>query len=456
MLNEAKKIFFLGVGGIGMSAIARYVNHKGIGIFGYDKTETELTKTLVREGVEITYTDDVSLIPDHIDLVIFTPAIPDNNRMYKWFVDSGIPMIKRSEALGLICQNAKTLAVAGTHGKTTTSSILSILLHNLGAKNSAFVGGIMNDIKSNFIYGAGEWIVVEADEYDRSFWRLYPDMAIILSMDPDHLDIYDTEDNVIEGFRMFTSNIAVNGILFIHRDLVDRLDHDWRMMLGEKNIEIRTFGLDKGDLYATDVEYIDGNQYFKVADGDDRHLMELQLLGLHNISNAVGAISVARELGYSFDDIGNSLRQFSGIHRRFEIVAQTDDKVLIDDYAHHPEELKVAILAARKRYESKKIVGVFQPHLFSRTNDFYREFAKELSALDTVILTDIYPAREEPMPGVSSQMIYELLEVDEKYLIPKSEIVDVLREVELDVLLVLGAGDIDKEVLKIKQYLFNE
>ncbi len=454
-IEEIKHIYFLGIGGIGMSALARYFLKAGKKISGYDRTSTVLTKTLESEGMEIHYTDDVTLIPDNIDIVIFTPAIPKENNEYAHILKNGLPIYKRSEVLGMISKEKKTIAVAGTHGKTTTCSIISFLLKNSGIDISAFVGGIMKNFDSNYLYGNSEWIVAEADEYDRSFLRLFPDVAVILSMDADHLDIYGNKKSLTKGFQDFTLNIKEGGSLWIHESLTQHLTVEWKQALYRKGISIHSFGINNGDVQATNIQVDEGK--FKYAIKVDKEIdgFELGLGGRHNVSNAVVATAVAKGLGCTWDDLRNSIQRFAGIKRRFEIVAQKENAVLIDDYAHHPKELKAAIAAVRELYPGKQLTAVFQPHLFTRTRDFVEGFAEELSKVDQLILTEIYPARELPIEGVTSKIIFDKVNLDKKQLIHQDELIETLKHIPVESLLMVGAGDIDKKVKEVKEKYFN-
>ena len=453
-LKEVKHIYFLGIGGIGMSALARYFLEEGKIISGYDKTSTELTKTLESEGMTIHYHEDVDQIPQNIDLVIYTPAIPKNNREFVHLENKGFRLYKRSEILGFISQEKKTIAIGGTHGKTTTCSIVSYLLKNSGIDISAFVGGIMKNYNSNYLHGESDWVVVEADEYDRSFLRLFPDIAVILAMDADHLDIYGDRKSVLDGFKKFSLNIKQGGQLWLREELLENIDDDWKNALVKKSITIHTYGIESGEVQAQNIEIKDGRFCYDLSIGKSQAGFELSLPGRHNVSNAVVASAVAKQLGCTWEDLRRSINSFEGIRRRFEIIADKDGAVLIDDYAHHPEELKVAIAAARELYPDKYLTGIFQPHLFTRTRDFVDGFAKVLSQLDELILTDIYPARELPINGVTAEIIYNKVTIHNKHLVHKDDLITELKNKRKEVLLVLGAGDIDKKVNEIKREYF--
>ena len=450
-MNDIQKVYFIGIGGIGMSALARYFNSRNVAVFGYDKTATTLTKKLAAEGMMIHYEDDISQIPEGIDLVIYTPAIPGEHRELNYFREHNFPIKKRAEVLGMISRTQRTIAVAGTHGKTTTTSILTHILREGGVDCTAFLGGIANNFSSNYVEGKSDWVVVEADEYDRSFLHLHPEIAIILSMDADHLDIYGADEAVKEGFRMFGSQIKKNGKLLVNQKWIIEY-----LQKKEVRNEVKTYGLETGDYHATNIKVVDGYFVFdfksKMSDIDD---LQFNLPGHHNIENATAAIAVALALGVSVDAIRRSLVSFKGIRRRFEIIYRNENVVYIDDYAHHPSELRAAIHAARTLFPNKRITGIFQPHLFSRTRDFLPEFAEVLSTLDEVMLLEIYPARELPIAGVTSEAVYQLITNEAKTLTTMRELLDLLATRDLEVLMTLGAGDIDTLVAPIKEQLIH-
>ncbi len=430
-----------------MSALARYFRGLGCEIHGYDKTETTLTKTLVAEGMYIHYTDDVSLIPEKVDLVVYTPAVPKDHGELNYFFASNIPVKKRSEVLGLISQNRRMIAVAGTHGKTTTSTILTHLLRVAEIDCTAFLGGIAQNYASNFVAGQSEWVVAEADEYDRSFLQLYPDYAIILSMDADHLDIYGDHDQMAEGFTQFAAQIKPGGTLFLR---------DGLKLLRPAETE-KTFGLERGEYRAENIRVEDGYFVFDYVDTEGRiDALRFTLPGRHNVENATAAIAIARQLNASPTAIREALQSFRGIKRRFELVCRTAETVFIDDYAHHPTELQAAIAAARELHPGKKISGVFQPHLYSRTRDFADGFAAALDELDELFLLDIYPARELPIAGVDSAMILQRMQNPNRQLVTKANLMSVLQPRRFEVLLTLGAGDIDTMVSPIKEWITND
>jgi len=425
-----------------MSALARYFLQRGAAVFGYDKTATSLTRKLEAEGMKIHYTEDVAQIPHGVDLVIYTPAIPAKHQELQHFRAKEFPIMKRAEVLGLISRNLKTIAVAGTHGKTTTSSIVSHVIRSGGVDSTAFLGGIAQNIGSNYIGGKSEWMVVEADEFDRSFLHLSPDLAIILSMDPDHLDIYGAHETMKKTFVEFAGQLKEGGQLFTEANLPIE-------MPGQLS-----FGLDKGDYFAYNERVENGCAVFdfKGPKGSISNI-RFTMPGRHNITNACAAISVAQELNVSAEAIKEALASFKGIKRRFERVYNDDKVAYVDDYAHHPTELKAAIDAIRQLFPGRKITGVFQPHLFSRTRDFVDDFAEALDGLDECLLMDIYPAREEPIPGVSSEIVFNNMNITNKTLVSKETLMEELAKKEIDVLLTLGAGDIDTFVQPIKGWL---
>ncbi len=452
-LDKVKRIFFIGVGGIGMSAIARYFHQSGLIVSGYDKTETVLTKKLVEEGIKISYEDQIETLDKDADLIVYTPAIPDSHVGWNWYQDNKYPVYKRAEILAMISHHKHSICIAGTHGKTSTSSMVTYLLRECGVDASAFIGGIPTDYGTNFLYGESDWVVMEADEYDRSFWSLSPDIASIASMDADHLDIYGSHDVMKKGFEGFARKIIDNGVLLIKYPLEEELSSKLKSELKNKNVTLKSFGINGGNIQAQQVRVVNGQYTFDYVSKE--HTIKdltMKMPGQHNVENALVAISIALERGCSPDDVRLALGSFSGIKRRFETFCQTEELVMIDDYAHHPTELRMAIDAARNLYPDKKLTGVFQPHLFSRTQDFYKEFAEVLDGLDECLLIPIYPARELPIEGVTSKMIYDEMVLKEKYLIDKNEVLDHVKISESEVLLVLGAGDIDVLPRQLKEW----
>lgn len=443
-LEDIKLAYFIGIGGIGMSAIARFMNKRGIKVAGYDKTATTLTKTLESEGMEIHYTEDVDALPGNIDLVVYTPAVPKTHAEFVFFKQGNIPIMKRAEVLGLLSRSLNCIGIAGTHGKTTTSTLLTYLLKQGGLGVSAFLGGISKDFESNYVEGNSEWLVVEADEYDRSFLHLRPKIGSILSADADHLDIYGDETEILEGGFMAYARLVEDTLL-----VNDAFMSDFSRMSNAVS-----YGIDHGVWRAEQVRVEEGRFCFDFV-GPEVYWKDLvmALPGRHNIENAVLALAVCCQFDLEEGKLRNALASFKGISRRFERIYEDDDCVYIDDYAHHPTELDAAIAAARELYPDRKLTGVFQPHLFSRTRDFVDGFARSLEKLDKLFLLDIYPAREEPIPGVDSEFLIKKINLENKVLCKKESLLSELKKDKMEVLLTLGAGDIDTLVNPIKNYL---
>ena len=444
-LDELKRIYFVGIGGIGMSALARYFNSLGMEVFGYDKVETVLTKTLVKEGMIVHYEDDVNQIPADIDLVVYTPAIPKEHKELNYFWDNNYSVKKRAAVLGMISKNRKTIGVAGTHGKTTTSAILTHILHTCGVHCTAFLGGIAENFESNFVAGDSEWVVMEADEFDRSFLHLHPELAIITSMDADHLDIYGDKMAMHQTFVAYVDQ--VKDTLYYKHDLSLHPQMN-------PQIELEQYGVNEESIRAENVR---AEAPYFVFDWSSPTTtisdLKFTLPGHHNVLNATAAVAVAKKLGCDDANIREALLTFKGIKRRFEFIYNNKKQVYIDDYAHHPEELKAAIHAARTLYPNRKITGVFQPHLYSRTRDFVEGFAAALDALDELILMDIYPARERPIEGVTSAIIFDKMKHPNRVLIQKNQLLEELKKRKLEVLMTLGAGDIGALVPEIAEML---
>lgn len=437
-LSDLKNIYFIGIGGIGMSAIARYFNERGVIIFGYDKTETILTNQLSIEGMEICYEHNYKEpFPTDIDLVIYTPAVPLSHPICTYFSNTGIPFLKRAEVLGLISQNMRTIAIGGTHGKTTTSSITAHLLKVGGIDCTAFLGGIVENFGGNYVAGNSDWVVIEADEFDRSFLHLHPEIASVLSTDADHLDIYGTYESLIEtGFKPFAAQTAENGLFLVQ--------HASESLFPATKNKV-SFGVEEGNCKAVNIRLTENGlvfDYQNEAQKIDNLLFTLP--GRHNILNAVVAITIALRLGVSPDAIRSGLLSFKGIQRRFDVKLKNDKITIISDYAHHPTELNAVISAAKELNPGKKITGVFQPHLFSRTRDFLEDFAQALSALDEILLLPIYPAREQPIPGINSELLLNKIQNEHKILVKMEDLTNELLRVNPVILLMLGAGDFDR------------
>lgn len=435
-ITNIHNIFFLGIGGIGMSALARYFHAKGVKVSGYDKTPTALTNALQHQGIEVIFKDEPAMLPSESQLVIYTPAMPSDTKLFGAIQTRGIPMLKRANVLGIISQNTPTIAIAGTHGKTTISTMVAHIMQTAGIKFSAFLGGISTDYKTNFIGSNNpQWMVVEADEFDRSFLQLSPDIAVISSMDSDHLDIYGSAESMVESFGMFSRRLHPNGTLILRDGLQPPDMHPGKTK--------RYHLTNPVDYYTEDIR-IENNSYMATIRGEVA-IDNLQpgLPGRHNLENALAAIAVAHCLGISKEVIKKALNSFSGVKRRFEKVFQDNKRVYIDDYAHHPEELRACICAAKELYPGKKITGIFQPHLFSRTRDLAEGFAQSLALLDNLILMEIYPAREIPIEGINSAWLLEKIQMPNKRLASKDEILEIIAEEPVEVLLTMGAGNID-------------
>ena len=446
-------VYFIGAGGIGMSALVRYFLFHGKKVGGYDRVESDLTRQLNAEGAEIHYEDRIDLIPEVYKdkkntLVIITPAVPEDHSEWVYFRQNGFVIFKRAQALGEITRNARGLCVAGTHGKTTTSSMIAHLLKQSAIDCNAFLGGILKNYDSNLLLSAkSDLTVIEADEYDRSFHWLTPYMAVITSVAPDHLDIYKTAAAYKEGFLHFTSLIRENGVLLMETgvDIEPKLN---------KGVRLYRYGVDSGDFHAENIQIGDGNISFDLLT-PERTVPNIQL-GVPvkiNILNGIAALAIAYLNGVSDNELRKGMASFQGANRRFDFHIKRNDCVLIDDYAHHPEEVAASISSVKELYPNKKLTVIFQPHLYSRTRDFYREFAVALSAADEVILIPIYPAREEPIQGVSSQMILDLVTAPEKKLYSKEALLEAIRERKRELVLVAGAGDIELLVKPLKDIL---
>lgn len=442
--------FFIGIGGIGMSALARYFVRKGAQVFGYDKTPTKLTKTLELENITIVYSDSVEAIPEQIknnmltSLIVYTPAIPETHVGLQFLKTNGFVCEKRAKVLGRICNNAYGIAIAGTHGKTSITTCTTYIMHHSHLGCTGFLGGISKNFKTNFIYSpTSNYVVVEADEYDRSFHNLYPHTALVSSMDSDHLDIYSTHAEVIISFYEFVSHIKESGI-FIHKYGLDFTS--LYRLLSEKNIQVYTYHVtdSKADFYAERISIINqGYELDVVTPWETIKNIQIFTPGKITIENAIAAIAISRANGVTPEEIIAALSTFRGVERRLDVHVANQTCVYIDDYAHHPEELRAAISSIKELYEGKKVLGVFQPHLFSRTQDFAAEFAQSLSLLDEVVLLDIYPAREKPIEGITSHIILKDIAIPHKSICSKQELVNVLAKKQFDVLVTMGAGDID-------------
>lgn len=450
-LNNIQNIYLLGIGGIGMSALARYFNTQGKKVAGYDRTSTNLTQQLEKEGMQIHYTDDLNAIPASFKekentLVIFTPAVPSDHKEFNFFKQNGFVIKKRAEILGLISQTKDVIAISGTHGKTTTSTMTSHLLKQSHLDCSAFLGGISQNYNSNLLLSAtSNWVVAEADEYDRSFLQLYPKQAVVTAMDADHLDIYGTHEEVKKAFWQFISQIKDGGSLVIKKGL----NHG-----KPGNIKVFTYSLsDKADFCAENIQVKDGLYHFDLNTPFGKLAgLDLGFPGLLNVENSIAAMSMALLAGVKQEEIYKALSSFKGVQRRFDFHIRHKDFMMIDDYGHHPEELRYTIQSVKDLYPGKKVTGIFQPHLYSRTNDFAAEFAQSLDLLDQTVLLDIYPARELPIPGVTSHIILDKMKSSNKILCKKQDLLSVIESIDKpDIVLTMGAGDIDTYLKGLKE-----
>ena len=445
-------VYFIGVGGIGMSALARYFVSQGKAVAGYDRVSTTLTDQLVREGIDICFEDMSQLIPKTFrnperTLVIYTPAVPEDHQQLNYFRRGGFRVIKRSVALGEVFNAARGVGVAGTHGKTSISTMLAHILCSSNLGCNAFLGGISKNSSSNlYLDPASRVIIAEADEFDRSFLTLFPEIAVLSSMDADHLDIYHSEENIRLGFEAYLAQIREKGKLILKFGLTPKIpDH----------VSVFTYSIDQKDAdYHVEKLARDGLGY-RFTIRTPRSLLpeiRLQIPGLLNVENALAAVAVAHQMGITPDSIVLALSEFQGVQRRFDVQVHTDRRVYIDDYAHHPTEIRAFLSSVRELFPGKKICGIFQPHLYSRTRDFAEQFARSLELLDQLILLEIYPAREEAIPGINSQMLLDLVQMDEKVLIKGEQILRVVKERDPEVLVTMGAGDINQYVGPLKEW----
>jgi UDP-N-acetylmuramate--alanine ligase len=456
-IEQYDNVYFLGIGGIGMSALARWFLKKGTRVAGYDKTSTNLTDELSDEGMIIHFDDSVDRIPADVknnrekSLIIFTPAIPKDHNEYNYLKDNGFTILKRSEVLGLITKGYSTIGVAGTHGKTTTSSMVAHILKVAGKSMVAFLGGITSNYKSNLVMH-GEvsdqtLVVVEADEFDRSFLQLFPQIAIVTSADADHLDIYGDHESVIRSFKDYISQINKGGALIVHESVAERLASD------VTHVTKYIYSMSRGQFFAGSITAKSGFFEFDLHGFGKVEHIKLGVPGFHNIENAVAASIATSLCGVSTATIKSALESFSGVRRRFEFVLKGKKVIYVDDYAHHPTEIEAFLKSMKSMYPRRRLTTIFQPHLYSRTRDFAEGFAESLSLSDEVILLEIYPARELPIPGVDANMVFKNITSQEKVLCSKSELMEILEKKEIDVLVTVGAGDIDTFVEPIKKML---
>ena len=453
-IKDIKAVYFVGAGGIGMSAIARYFIHRGIVVAGYDKTPSNLTKQLEKEGMLIHYTEDVTEIPHACKdpktcLVIYTPAIPAEHKELIFFREGGFEIQKRAQVLGTLTRTHKGLCVAGTHGKTTTSTMCAHIMHQSSVDCNAFLGGISKNYGTNYILSDNsDYVVIEADEFDRSFHWLRPWMSVITATDPDHLDIYGTKEAYLESFRHYTELIQPGGALIIHTGLEMKPNV-------QEGVKVYEYSLDKGDFHAENIKIDNGNITFDfISPIECVKNVELGNPVPINIVNGVAAMAMAQLNGCTAEELRYGMATYRGVDRRFDFALKNDRHVLISDYAHHPKEIFQSAKSIKQLYGNRKITAIFQPHLYTRTRDFYKDFADALSQLDEVILCDIYPAREQPIPGVTSKLIYDnLAEGVEKSMVKTDEVLDLVKSRDFDVLVILGAGDLDNQVPKIAKIL---
>jgi len=450
-IDQIKRVYLLGIGGIGMSGLARYFYKSGCVVYGYDKTETELTTALVDEGMSVIYSDDIDLIPADFkqpsseSLVIFTPAVPKDLKIKQWFVERGFELFKRSEVLGFLSANRFTIGVAGTHGKTTTSTMIAHILKDSGYDCSAFLGGISSNYNTNVLFGNNNVIVVEADEYDRSFLTLHPNIAVVTSADADHLDIYGDKTHLIQSFELYLDRIVEGGLSIVKEGLPFAGDISYSRDQSDAEVYARNIEVVEGDFY---FDYVRGETYIGA--------IRLGIPGLHNVENAVAAITVALLLGIDQEKVVNALTNFRGVKRRFEYIVKHERYIYIDDYAHHPEELRAFLSSIRKLYPEKKLTAIFQPHLFSRTRDFVDGFAEVLAMVDELLLMEIYPARELPIEGVDSKWLLDKVILENKRLVTPQEVLNRIEAESPELIVTMGAGDIDRLVKPIKNILENK
>lgn len=453
-LDDVKSVYFIGAGGIGMSALVRYFLAFGYRVGGYDRTPSELTAKLISEGAEIHFEENVDIIPECFKdkkrtLVVYTPAIPEDHKELVYFRNEGFEVHKRAQVLGALTCKHKGLCVAGTHGKTTTSAMVAHILHESHVDCNAFLGGITKNYGTNYILSKNsDYVVIEADEFDRSFHWLRPYASVITATDPDHLDIYGTKEAYLESFRKYTSLIQPGGALIVHKGLEVKPDV-------QEGVRVYEYSRESGDFHAENISIGNGEIRFDFVYPEGR--IENINLGVPvsiNMENGIAAMALAKLAGATDKELADGMASFSGVDRRFDFKIKNDKHVFLTDYAHHPQEIKQSAMSVRELYKDRKITAIFQPHLYTRTRDFYKDFADSLSLLDEVILADIYPAREKPIPGVTSRLIYDNLKPGVKKRLCKSdEIVDIVRNEDFDVLVLLGAGDIDKYVPEITDIL---
>lgn len=455
--KQYKSVYFVGAGGIGMAALVRYYLSKGLKVAGYDRTRTALTDELTAEGAEITYDDAAELIPGYCrdkatTLVVYTPAVPSTHPGLTYFRDGGFDVMKRAQVLGLLTHDSKGLCFSGTHGKTTTSSMAAHILHSSEIGCNAFLGGILRNYDSNFMLSpTSPYTVIEADEFDRSFHWLNPYIAVVTATDPDHLDIYGTKEAYLESFRHYTTLIQPGGALIIHRGLEMHADV-------QPGVKVYEYSRTEGDFHAENIRIDNGTITFDfVSPIENVKDVELGQPVPINIDNGIAAMAMAQLAGCTAEELKYGMKTYRGVDRRFDFKINDSRHVLLSDYAHHPKEIYQSAKSIRELYKGRHITAIFQPHLYTRTRDFYRDFADALSQLDEVILTEIYPAREQPIEGVTSQLIYDNLRPGiEKSIIRKDDVLDLVKQRDFDVLVILGAGDLDNYMPQITKIIENK
>lgn len=445
-LTNIKRIYFIGIGGIGMSALARYFNTQGVAVAGYDKTPTLLTADLEKEGIAIHFEDDIHKIDKEATVIVYTPAIPVEHAELNYYRDNGYLVVKRSDVLNWITENAFTIAIAGTHGKTTTTSMTAHILRHSGFGCNAFLGGIASNYNTNFWSHEKNVVVVEADEYDRSFLKLAPNIAVVTAVDPDHLDIYGTAEEVLKAFGQFTDKIKVGGTL------IQKMGTEFSVDDSNKNVFSYGYNKDEASYHTQNLIVVDGSYQFDIAHpGGVMKDVLLNMGGLHNVENATAAIAIGITLGIEEQKIKDSVASFNGVKRRFEYKVKTENKVLIDDYAHHPEELNALISGVRSLYPNEKMVLIFQPHLYSRTQDQAAGFMEVLDKADEVILLPIYPARELPIEGVTSDMLLNGMKLAHKKVMSKEALLEWAKTTSNKLIVMAGAGDIDVCINQVQE-----
>ncbi|KAA5537310.1 UDP-N-acetylmuramate--L-alanine ligase [Taibaiella lutea] len=449
-IDSIQKVYFVGIGGIGMSALARFFNERGAEVKGYDRTETELTNSLKSEGIKIHFEDNIDALDKDVQLVVYTPAIPANHKELNWYRDNNYPVYKRSDVLQWITESMFAITVAGTHGKTTISTMIAHILRDTGFGCNAFLGGISANYEKNYWGSENKVAVIEADEYDRSFLKLKPDVAVLTAMDADHLDIYGDLETMEEAFIQYTKNIKADGSLWAKHGL----KHGSRLQA--KNKFTYSLQNDAATAYASEIRLNKGGYIFNVT-GDEWKIedVHLNIGGMHNVENVTVAIAVAKQMEIDADLIKQAVSNFKGVKRRFEYIIKDEKRVFIDDYAHHPEELAALIKSAKALFPNKRCVVAFQPHLFSRTRDFAEGFAHSLDMADEVLLLDIYPARELPMEGISIRTITERMANPNHTVLSKEGLVEYAAVAPIELLITAGAGDIDKLVQPMKEAILN-